>query len=444
MNNRLTEECLRSRYIYSISRYNILPVTSRCNFSCLFCSHRQNPPGIEVIMPPDLDPGRAEELMFLLDPARPIVIGEAATRCLEGEPFCNPHLLNILCRIREKFPRTLIHLATNGSFLKGDVLEHLGRLMPVELQISVNCLDPETRKCLHGSRGGNRLSEAFVCLAERGIPFSTSLVALPGLTGYETLRTTIHQISCTASEIIKLYWFSTTRFAPSHISSCQGNLEELGRFAELIKGEISTPLLYEPPLLEDLTPVTEGCIRGSPGERAGIQPGDEIISVNGYEPWSRVEAYRKIKACSGTMELVIKRRSGTIRVNPGCAPGERAGITFLYDFDYEMLHDIRGALEREKDSLIVTSELALKVLSCCLKREGIKTPLRAVKNKFFGGTTGCAGLLTVDDMISEIKDAGHFSQVLIPSSPFDERGLDLVGRSWQDITDATGAKVAVI
>ncbi|HPZ09835.1 MAG TPA: DUF512 domain-containing protein, partial [Candidatus Eremiobacteraeota bacterium] len=51
--------------------------------------------------------------------------------------------------------------------------------------------------------------------------------------------------------------------------------------------------------------------------------------------------------------------------------------------------------------MIITSELTFKVLNITLKREGV--PIIAVKNEFLGGNIGCAGLLTVRDIIKTIK-----------------------------------------
>jgi MoaA/NifB/PqqE/SkfB family radical SAM enzyme len=121
-------EYLRYKHLHSISRFNILPVTSRCNFCCVFCSHRQNPPDLETILVPDLTSHELDDILCLLDPCRKIVIGESATRCIEGEPFCNPSLMDILAIIRKKFRQTPIHIATNGSLLDAGTLKLLEAL----------------------------------------------------------------------------------------------------------------------------------------------------------------------------------------------------------------------------------------------------------------------------------------------------------------------------
>ena len=77
----------REQLLYhSVGRHNILPLTSRCGVSCLFCSHRYNPPGVRAVFFGDLEMEIIRELLDLLNPKEKIVIGESATR-LEGEPY---------------------------------------------------------------------------------------------------------------------------------------------------------------------------------------------------------------------------------------------------------------------------------------------------------------------------------------------------------------------
>ena len=85
------------RILYdSVYQYNILPLTSACNVSCTFCSHKQNPPEVEVYTIQPLTLFEIEELMVFLSPDRKIVIGESATRLIEGEPFTHPKFFTIL------------------------------------------------------------------------------------------------------------------------------------------------------------------------------------------------------------------------------------------------------------------------------------------------------------------------------------------------------------
>ena len=50
--------------INTVSRTNILPVESSCNTSCIFCSHRQNPAGIEIYRLPELTVEDYKEIAY--------------------------------------------------------------------------------------------------------------------------------------------------------------------------------------------------------------------------------------------------------------------------------------------------------------------------------------------------------------------------------------------
>jgi len=60
-------------------------------------------------------------------------------------------------------------------------------------------------------------------------------------------------------------------------------------------------------------------------------------------------------------------------------------------------------------------------------------PIIAVKNEFLGGNIGCAGLLTVRDIIKTIKKKKNIKYILLPSIIFDEKGLDITGKSYLKI-----------
>ena len=79
-------------YLVEAARKNILPLTSYCNVRCVFCSHKQNPDGVLIHRLPSLPVAKVEELVQLLDPREKVVIGESATRLVEGEPFTHPEI----------------------------------------------------------------------------------------------------------------------------------------------------------------------------------------------------------------------------------------------------------------------------------------------------------------------------------------------------------------
>ncbi|MEQ8169187.1 MAG: radical SAM protein, partial [Candidatus Eremiobacterota bacterium] len=244
------------KYIHSISQFNILPVTSRCNFHCLFCSHKQNPPGLEILTIDDLKPSEFEDIIDFLDPEKKVVIGESATRIIEGEPFLNPCLMDILFMLRKKFPYTQIQITTNGSLLNEKILEDLSHIKPVELHISVNTISETYRKQILGLKTDLKHILEKICLYK--IPFSSSIIALPSVTGWTELEETITFLDRTGCEVIKIFWPSFTEYTDKYNPVRHVNLHELQDFYKQIKSVIKTPLLLEPPLMSDLTPVTEG------------------------------------------------------------------------------------------------------------------------------------------------------------------------------------------
>ncbi|MEQ8189650.1 MAG: DUF512 domain-containing protein [Candidatus Eremiobacterota bacterium] len=426
------------KYIHSISQFNILPVTSRCNFNCIFCSHKQNPPGLEVLTIEDLKPSDLEDIMDFLDREKKIVIGESATRIIEGEPFLNPYLPDILFMLRKKFPCTQVHITTNGSLLDEKILEVLSRIKPLELHISVNTISEKYRKKILGLKKG--LKTILETLSSYEIPFSSSIIALPDVTGMDELEETIRFLDRTGSEMIKLFWPSFTDYTGEnpvrHV-----NIDELKEFYTQIKSVIKTPVILEPPLLTDLTPVTEGPVAGSPAHRAGIKEGDEILSAGDYKPWSRTDAFYMLNNLKNPV-VKIRRKSDIFSCKIIKNRGEKSGLTFLYDLDRSVIEKIKHMVS--DNSLVVTSLLAFNMMDMALKKEGIDVRLLPVKNMFFGGNIACTGLLTVDDILMATEEEKFFKHLLLPSVMFDENGLDLKGKSCSDIVNNRGCKCDII
>jgi len=425
------------KYIHSISQFNILPVTSKCNFHCLFCSHKQNPPGLEILTIDDLKPSELEDIIDFLDREKKIVIGESATRIIEGEPFLNPYLTDILFMLRKKFPSTDVQITTNGSLLNENTLEKLSHVKPVELHISVNTISEKYRQKILGLTAN--IKNTLERISSYKIPFSSSIIALPQITGWSELEKTITFLDITGSEVIKIFWPSFTEYTDEHNPVRYVNLHEVQDFYKQIKSVIKTPLLLEPPLLDDLTPVTEGPVPGSPADMAAIKKGDEILSIGGYRPQSRVDAFCRLNNLENPI-LDIKRKEEIIYCTIIKHKGEKSGLTFLYDLDRSVIEKIKCM--KTDDSLVVTSGLAFNMLDIALKNEDIR--LLPVKNVFFGGNIACAGLLTVDDILLATEEEKPFSHLLLPSIMFDENLLDLKGRSCRDIVNTRGCKCDII
>jgi NifB/MoaA-like Fe-S oxidoreductase len=126
-----------------------------------------------------------------------------------------------------------------------------------------------------------------------------------------------------------------------------------------------------------------------------------------------------------------------------------------YDLDPIMIEEIELALRRRGviDAVALTSELASPVINLGLQKflkDEAEVRAVAVKNRFFGGSIGAAGLLTVEDFKFSLEE--HLSKnpgikpgaVLLPGIAFDRRGRDLTGRSYLELEDYFRIKFEVL
>ncbi|MGI9953483.1 radical SAM protein [Moorellaceae bacterium AZ2] len=444
--------------ILTASRYNILPLTSTCNLRCVFCSHRQNPPGVEAVAFAPLALDQVDVLLDYLDGRRKIVIGESATRLLEGEPLTHPYFLQVMARLRRRYPQTLVEITTNGLLLDQKKIEALEGLKPLEMNISVNSLTPAGRQKLLGNREAAPLLRALEGLTQRGILWHGSLVAYPSLVGWEDIGTTIGGMAKAGASTIRVFLPGFTRLAPSSLQFDAVALrQEMEKFLEELRQEIKVPLLLEPPLVRDLTPRVAGVIPGSPAEAAGLQRGDIILYVDGKAPRSRVEAFGLVSR-PGRRKLRIRRGEGGQGI-PGAeevtldlSSGTKSGIVLEWDADPAIIDLVEDACRRygARRALIFTSELAGEVVRALLQPVHGVAAVRPVRNYFFGGSIACAGLLTVADFVRAWKEelqSPFYVQpdlVLLPGLAFDFWGRDLTGRSYGELAEISGLPVEVL
>ena len=69
---------------------NVLALSSQCDSRCVFCSHKNNPPGIAVAHVGRRSMDDVRRTLAFLSPERVITIGESATPIVEGEPLGAP------------------------------------------------------------------------------------------------------------------------------------------------------------------------------------------------------------------------------------------------------------------------------------------------------------------------------------------------------------------
>jgi len=437
---------LQKLLVTAVRDHNVLPLTGRCNLSCCFCSHAQNPPGAQAYDFPPLEEPRLLELASFLDPQKKIIIGESATRLREGEPLTHPRFAAILTRLRERFPATTLQVTTNGSLLAPSTVRLLADLKPLELVLSLNSASEKGRRRLMNDPRPREALHALERIAAAGIPLHGSVVPLPHLVGWDDLERTLRRLDSAGARTIRLLLLGFTRFSRSGLLPPPGTREECLHLAANLKQELRAALLVEPPPIQNFDPLIEGILPGSPAARAGLQAGDRILAIDGQKPLTRVAAFNLAQSRGNPAVVFMRKGVRRESVLPKRA-GEAPGFVVSYDLDPAQLERIRRAMAPRGETLMLTSPAAAPRWRWARERFGLgNLRLAAVPSLFFGGTITCAGLLTVTDFLPVLKEqmaAARPAKTLIPAIAFDRGGLDMRGLHYS-LLQESGASVTLI
>lgn len=468
--------------LFSAQQDNILPLTSACNVKCVFCSHHQNPAGVQVYGIGHRSLADVAMTLEFIDPTRKIVIGESVTRIMEGEPFLHPEVETILRSIRERFPETPIQITTNGILLSDRILDLLEELGKIELYISLNSATPEGREQLMGDRG-DEVRRAVSQLRGRGIPFQGSIVAMPWMVGWDDLEATVRFLDEHGAETIRIFMPGYTDKAPEELRFDAELPQQLAHWAREMQSRYRTPLTLEPAFLKDLRAVVEGVTQDSPAADAGFQRGDEILAIEGVKPFSRVEAFHTLLK-GGCQEVRVWRSSADacgdrdggyhlqgrseqangreMRLTLEKERGARSGLVFAYDLHPDVCEQVLALIRqhRAKRTLLMTSVLAAPVVEELARvveaelhagLEGDK-PLAytvhtvPVPNRFYGGSIMAGGLLVLQDFLDQWANLPDpmYDLVLVPGIFLDPWGRDLTGRHGGELEEEIGVAVEMV
>mgnify|MGYP002332059482 CR=1 FL=1 len=449
----------------------ILPVTSTCNLSCVFCSNRANPPGVRVHHLPPRSLPEIRAALSRMGHLDEIVIGESASRVSEGEPLTHPRFEAILAAVREVLPRALVKVTTNGTLLDRRMAALFKARRPLEVTLSLNTCSPEGYRKVHGlgrgSGSGHDPMAAVRALSEAGVPFHASVVPVPALTGPGDLLETARRLDESDCLSLRVLVPAHTSFSDPGLVGLLPPREEVARLAEEARRAVRLPVTLEPPQVADLRARLAGVIRGSPAAAAGLRTGDVLEEVEGHHPFSRVDAFRRLTAAlrqTGSCRVrVAGRGEVTLRTDD---PTGRPGVVLDRDVDPR---DIRLVLRtaarlRARRVLVLTSALGAGPLEMGFRaaarwdavgRQGAGRRRRGVRahpegtgpavhvvpvaSRSFGGSIAAAGLLTVSDFACALEPLVRDRAVqggdlvFLPPVSFGVDGLDLFGRPPADL-----------
>ncbi|MCF8001435.1 MAG: DUF512 domain-containing protein [Halanaerobiales bacterium] len=430
-------------YLYkSVQEDNILPITSKCDLSCIFCSHKQNPPGVETISFGNLSLQKIDDLINYLDPDKPIIIGESATKIIEGEPLVHPEFKKIIKIIRGKYDDTKIKITTNANHLNQEMLNFLNNFDDIVLNISINYIDPKLRKNVMGKNCHVDILKTLKYLKKTTIDYHFSMVALPQLFGIEKIESEI-------SEMVNYDPLSIRVFMPGYTENTSEKLkfdfneiyDSLQALVHNLNLKQEIPILLEPPKLENLKKKIIGVIKNSPADKAGIKYLDEIQTINNKKVISRVEAFNLIKKLKNPI-VEIKRNNNLLNKEIIKKSGKDSGLILNYDLSQKRINEIERTIlaNKNKDILFLTSELGYKLVNYIVnyhlqfkKQNNLKVD--QVINTYMKGSIISAGLLTNQDIKNYLNnfDNSSFELLILPSIMYDIFNNDLSGFSYKNI-----------
>jgi|AntRauTorcE11897_2_1112592.scaffolds.fasta_scaffold03718_6 MoaA/NifB/PqqE/SkfB family radical SAM enzyme len=441
-------------YIYkSVQEDNILPLTSKCNLSCIFCSHKQNPSDIEIISIGTLKKEKIFELIEFLDPNRPIIIGESATKIIEGEPLLYPYFKEIINMTRKKYTNTEIKITTNADLLDKDLLNFFEEIKNITLNISVNYLNSKLRKKIMGKNCNENIEKTLKLLNNFDLEYNFSMVALPKVVKYKIIEEEIIEMMKYNPQSIRVFM---PGFTKNTVDKLKFNFKDVySNLYDLIKNiniNNTTPVIIEPPRLKNFDKEIIGVIKDSPADRANIKYMDKIINVNNKKVITRVDAFNKIKSLESPV-LEIKRKDKILTKKLKKEKDQKSGLILDYDLSLDEIDAIKRVIDdnKEKSILFLTSDLGYELINYTIIdylhfKNNTKILVKKVKNTYLKGSILSAGLLTDHDIIEFLNNYSNdlVDLIVLPKVMYDVFNNDLCGNSYKMIEKKLGLEVEII
>lgn len=146
--------------------------TNICNAHCLFCPHDRLPIY-----------GTMSDALYekILKDASQYNV-KIFIPMMTGEPFCDKGIIDRIRLARELLPRAEIKLYTNGSLITYDDIDALKEIPYLELSISINGGNTNTRQKLMDLGDYEVIKAKMHYMVDVGIDVSTTIVSFPTVT----------------------------------------------------------------------------------------------------------------------------------------------------------------------------------------------------------------------------------------------------------------------
>jgi len=426
--------------INTVFRTNILPIISECNTACIFCSNKFNPDGIEVYRLGKISIEEFAEIIKFLSPNKKIVVGEAATRIIEGEPLLYDNFIELLELIRSRYKHTCIQITTNGILLNESLINRMVELGNIELNISINSINSIKRKQILGIKNEDEIKGKIVKIRGR-LKFSASCVYVPEILSLEDIEEIISFLESNNAESVRVFLPGYTKIKGSTIDFFQIH-DEVNNFIKSLRLKYHIPIMVEPTYITELECCIDGVVKDSPADKAGIKYGDIILGVNKEVVRTRVEAYNKAYRLNNPI-LTVRRGKDDLFLKVMKPKNISAGFVVSYDIDPEIIDKIIATVKNHVATkiLLMTSELSFAIINQIMGMGDFdfSFEILKVKNNFFGGTIKCAGLLTIQDintaLTEYLNETNSPDLILLPPIMFDYKKKDLLGYSIKEVEE---------
>lgn len=473
-------------------------LSSVCNFRCEFCYEKGNPNDFPIHNTTRMASlSEIDTRLKYYDAVNQR--GLFSIRSSINEPFVNKNAVEILRKIRSKNPDELISFVTNGSLLGEEAIDAIASMSPVFFNLSLYSVDPKVRRTVLGDARPHAAVEAVARLSARRIPFMANLVMWPSIS-FEDMARTIRYLDENGAALIRVCLGGYSRYLQGSFERFEAShyWPQVVDAVEAIRPHCCAPLLIEPNNFarRDDAPLLDGIIAGSPAARAGLEFGDEVVSVNGRPISTRMQLASTIRAFAGTrvrrfcppgvsgdlgpinsprdlsISLAIRNADGTrtVVLQRYDAESMRSypysqlaafddfmfGLVITDGLQYSSLKRARDIIEQEqaRRTLILTSVMMGPIVEFMAKKSGVfhglDIAIVSARNEYFGGSINIGDLLVVSDFVAAIERfriACHVPDlVLVPSTPFASSpwGRDLRGVPWTDIERLSGVPVRLV